>query len=49
MLSLAWGQTYSITPPMESCVVVCNRKKPAKRKGKVIFIDAVNKVTRERA
>jgi type I restriction enzyme M protein len=34
---------------MESCVVVCNRKKPTNRKGKVIFIDAVNDVTRERA
>ena len=34
---------------MESSIVVCNRKKPAARKGKVIFIDAVNEVTRERA
>jgi type I restriction enzyme M protein len=35
--------------PMESCIVICNRKKTAARKGKVIFIDAVNEVTRERA
>jgi type I restriction-modification system DNA methylase subunit len=34
---------------MESCIVICNRKKTAARKGKVIFIDAVNEVTRERA
>jgi type I restriction enzyme M protein len=34
---------------MESCIVVCNRNKPAARQGQVIFIDAVNEVTRERA
>ena len=34
---------------MESCIVICNRRKTAVRKGKVIFIDAVNEVTRERA
>ena len=30
---------------MESCVVVCNRRKPVARKGKVLFIDALNEVT----
>ena len=35
--------------PMESCVMVCNRRKPAERKGKVLFIDALHEVTRERA
>ncbi len=34
---------------MGSCVVVCNRHKPAARKGKVLFIDALIEVTRERA
>jgi type I restriction enzyme M protein len=34
---------------MESCIVVCNRNKPAARKHKVLFIDALNEVTRERA
>lgn len=29
--------------------MVCNRRKPAERKGKVLFIDALNEVTRERA
>jgi type I restriction enzyme M protein len=29
--------------------MVCNRCKPAERKGKVLFIDALNEVTRERA
>jgi len=30
-------------------VVICRNNKPAKRRGKVIFIDAVNEVTRERS
>lgn len=42
-----WNLFYN--SPMESCIVICNRKKVAARKGKVIFIDAVNEVTRERA
>ncbi|TAM43574.1 MAG: SAM-dependent DNA methyltransferase [Gammaproteobacteria bacterium] len=43
------GPNLFYNSPMESCVVVCNRRKPATRKGKVLFIDAVNEVTRERA
>lgn len=43
------GPNLFYNSPMESCIVVCNRKKPAKQKDKVIFIDAVNDVTRERA
>jgi len=35
--------------PMESCILICNRKKSPKRKGKVLFIDGVSEVTRERA
>lgn len=34
---------------MESCIVVSNRNKPVARKHKVLFIDALNEVTRERA
>ena len=34
---------------MEACVVICRTQKPAERKGKVLFIDAVNEVARERA
>ncbi len=34
---------------MEACVVVCRMKKPPERKLKIIFIKAVNEVTRERA
>ncbi len=43
------GPNLFYNSPMESCVVICNRKKEASRRGKVIFIDAVDEVTRERA
>ncbi|WP_301102504.1 class I SAM-dependent DNA methyltransferase [Propionivibrio sp.] len=56
MVELDWveaviglGPNLFYNSPMESCVVVCNRRKPAARKGKVLFIDALNEVTRERA
>ena len=34
---------------MEACVVVCRTRKPSGREGKVLFIDAVDDVARERA
>jgi len=34
---------------MEACVVICRMDKPKERKNKVLFINAVNEVTRERA
>lgn len=43
------GSNLFYNSPMESCILICNRKKRTTRKGKVIFIDAVNEVTRERA
>ena len=43
------GPNLFYNSPMESCIVICNRKKTGTRKGKVIIIDAVNEVTRERA
>lgn len=43
------GPNLFYNSPMESCVMVCNRRKTAERKGKVLFIDALNEVTRERA
>jgi type I restriction enzyme M protein len=56
MVELDWveaviglGPNLFYNSPMESCVVICNRRKPTGRKGKVIFIDALNEVTRERA
>lgn len=56
MVELDWveaviglGPNLFYNSPMESCIVVCNRRKPAAHKGKVLFIGAVNEVTRERA
>jgi type I restriction enzyme M protein len=56
MVELDWveaviglGPNLFYNSPMESCVVICNRRKPAARKGKVLFIDALSEVTRERA
>jgi type I restriction enzyme M protein len=43
------GPNLFYNSPMESCIVVCNRNKPATRKHKGLFIDALNDVTRERA
>jgi type I restriction enzyme M protein len=43
------GPNLFYNSPMEACVVICRGKKSKDRKGKVLFIDAVNEVTRERA
>jgi len=43
------GPNLFYNSPMEACIVVCRSSKPAKRRGQVIFIDAVNEVTRERS
>lgn len=43
------GPNLFYNSPMESCIVICNRRKQAGRAGRVIFIDAANEVTRERA
>lgn len=43
------GPNLFYNSPMESCIVICRANKPAERAGKVLFVDAVNEVTRERA
>lgn len=43
------GPNLFYNSPMESCIVICRAKKPAERVGKVLFVDAVNEVTRDRA
>jgi type I restriction enzyme M protein len=43
------GPNLFYNSPMEACVVVCRTRKPAARKGRVLLVDAVNEVTRERA
>ncbi|WP_319779068.1 class I SAM-dependent DNA methyltransferase [Maridesulfovibrio sp.] len=46
---LGLGPNLFYNSPMEACVIICAMNKPAERKGKVQFINAVNEVTRERA
>ena len=43
------GPNLFYNSPMESCVVVLRMNKPKKRKNKVLFINGVKEVTRERA
>ena len=43
------GPNLFYNSPMEACIVICRTRKPELRKGKVLFIDAINEVTRERA
>ena len=35
--------------PMEACIVICRMKKPVQHRGKVLFINAKNEVTRKNA
>ncbi|ENY7809769.1 N-6 DNA methylase [Vibrio parahaemolyticus] len=43
------GPNLFYNSPMESCVVVLNCNKPVERKNKILFINGVEHVTRERA
>ena len=46
---LGLGPNLFYNSPMEACVVVCRMQKPPERQGRVLFIDAVQEVARERA
>jgi restriction endonuclease S subunit len=43
------GPNLFYNAAMEACVVICRTSKPKARKGRILFINAVNEVTRERA
>jgi type I restriction enzyme M protein len=43
------GPNLFYNSPMEACVVVCRMHKPPERRGRVLFVNAVAEVTRERA
>ena len=43
------GKNLFYNSPMEACIVICRSNKPSKRKGRVLFIDGVHEVTRERS
>jgi len=46
---LGLGPNLFYNSPMEACIVVCRAAKPMERRGKVLFINAINEVTRENA
>ena len=46
---IALGHNLFYNSAMISCILVCRVNKPVERKGKVIFIDAENEVTRKKA
>src|SRR5262249_1760945 len=46
---LGLGPNLFYNSPMEACVVICRNRKPAERRRKVLLIDAVNEIARERA
>ncbi len=46
---LGLGPNLFYNSPMEACVVVCRTDKPPERSGKILFVNAVGEVTRERA
>lgn len=43
------GKNLFYNSSMESCLLVCRAKKPKERKGKIIFIDAINEIRIERS
>ena len=43
------GPNLFYNSPMEACIVICRSRKPKERQGKILFIDAIDQVTRERA
>lgn len=46
---LGLGPNLFYNSPMEACVVVCRTAKPTARRGRILFIDALKEMTRERA
>jgi type I restriction enzyme M protein len=46
---LGLGKNLFYNSPMEACIVICRMNKPVSRKNRVLFINAVHEVTRERA
>lgn len=46
---LGLGANLFYNSPMEACVIVCRMQKPPEKQGRILFINAVEEVTRERA
>lgn len=43
------GKNLFFNSPMDACIVICRTNKPIERRGKVLFINARNEVTRKNA
>lgn len=43
------GKNLFFNSPMDACIVICRTQKPTERKGKILFIDAKDEVTRKNA
>lgn len=43
------GKNLFYNSPMEACIVICNTGKPIDRKGKILFINAKDEITRKNA
>lgn len=43
------GPNLFYNSPMEACIIICRSKKPVERRGQIMFINAVNEVTRKNA
>lgn len=43
------GPNLFFNSPMEACIIICNKSKRAQRAGKIVFINAVQEVTRKNA
>lgn len=46
---LGLGANLFYNSPMEACVIICRTNKTTDKKGRILFINAVEEVTRERA
>lgn len=42
------GANLFYNSPMEACLLICRTKKPAERKGKILFINAVDEVKKDK-
>ena len=45
---LGLGPNLFYNSPMEACVVICRTTKPKARKGRILFINAIDEVTHEK-
>lgn len=43
------GANLFYNSPMEACLLICRTKKPTERKGKILFINAVDEVKKDKA